>query len=605
MNNNYELNEEGGVRKLGLERNASFETPKKKTHVRTGSDYWTEVAKTTPYIDRSTGGSLMVTDKESCCFGGGSNSTPALFSRPIHRHQNIHIRYSVREGKRKHKIARFYGSDNDAGCLRIVEPLLPSSRSSLAAVWSGALNQVKTKPNRKPSSWEESVSAERRRSAAGPLTSLHVDTKDLRYLFQHPYLRQFTTLLVIFCNFLLFAEDPISHSHTESVVPMVGNVFSFVCTKYPPDWRWSLVKVLMWVLAILSGLVIGKLVLHSIIFGKYLRLKMFRDEQGSWIAMFLTVILSLYIFSHIYNLILHIFYNKPRYHIDSRMGLSNSAVMKGAACGTWIGDLVTWLCVTDVMLQDSLYPNWAPKLRAAWVSTNLPRVLLFWIISGLATAFVVTLIVSDLISWDTLNRDFVASTELSRAFLASFILVLDLVIMMQDWDFPHFTTTVHINLPGFSVSTLEWKYAELTLTGKWFSYGIIFMVMMLDLNMWKNQIFYTPDKFGQYVGPNNKIHTVQDQTILQTENVSLWTWESRSKINETTKLPYYYEDMKMNSRYMGYPLIMKCTAFIPSIFTLSLFIYLIYLYGRFPHAKRDDRQCNTELVTEEGVKDDS
>lgn len=84
--------------------------------------------------------------------------------------------------------------------------------------------------------------------------------------------------------------------------------------------------------------------------------------------------------------------------------------MKGAACGTWIGDLVTWLCVTDVMLQDSLYPNWAPKLRAAWVSTNLPRVLLFWIISAFATAFVVTLIVSDLISWDTLNRDFVAST---------------------------------------------------------------------------------------------------------------------------------------------------------------------------------------------------
>lgn len=38
--------------------------------------------------------------------------------------------------------------------------------------------------------------------------------------------------------------------------------------------------------------------------------------------------------------------------------------------------------------------------------------------------------------------------------------------MMQDWDFPHFTTTVHINLPGFSVATLEWKYAEVNLTGK-------------------------------------------------------------------------------------------------------------------------------------------
>lgn len=61
----------------------------------------------------------------------------------------------------------------------------------------------------------------------------------------------------------------------------------------------------------------------------------------------------------------------------------------------------------------------------------------------------------------------VGLTELSRAFLASFILVMDLLIMMQDWDFPHFTTTLHVNLPGFSVATLEWKYAEVHLTGEW------------------------------------------------------------------------------------------------------------------------------------------
>jgi hypothetical protein len=56
--------------------------------------------------------------------------------------------------------------------------------------------------------------------------------------------------------------------------------------------------------------------------------------------------------------------------------------------------------------------------------------------------------------------------ELSRAFLASFILVMDLLIVMQDWDFPHFTTTHHVNLPGFSVATLKWKYAEVDITGE-------------------------------------------------------------------------------------------------------------------------------------------
>lgn len=84
--------------------------------------------------------------------------------------------------------------------------------------------------------------------------------------------------------------------------------------------------------------------------------------------------------------------------------------MKAAACGTWLGDLVTWLMVTDVMLQDSLYPDWAPALRRLWRKSNIPRILIFWVGSALGSAFVVTLIVGDLISWDTLNQDFVAST---------------------------------------------------------------------------------------------------------------------------------------------------------------------------------------------------
>lgn len=46
--------------------------------------------------------------------------------------------------------------------------------------------------------------------------------------------------------------------------------------------------------------------------------------------------------------------------------------------------------------------------------------------------------------------------------------------------------------------------------GKWFNYGIIFLVLILDLNMWKNQIFYKPHEYGQYIGPGQKIYTVKD-----------------------------------------------------------------------------------------------
>ena len=36
------------------------------------------------------------------------------------------------------------------------------------------------------------------------------------------------------------------------------------------------------------------------------------------------------------------------------------------------------------------------------------------------------------------------------------------------------------------------------------NYGIIVIVMFLDLNMWQTQMFYDPFKYAQYTGPDNK-----------------------------------------------------------------------------------------------------
>ncbi|XP_076328958.1 transmembrane protein 117-like isoform X2 [Tachypleus tridentatus] len=355
--------------------------------------------------------------------------------------------------------------------------------------------------------------------------SLHME-KDFRYYFQHPYARLFVCYFVIFCNFLIFAEDPVSHSHTESEIPVVGNVFSFVATKYPPEWTWCLVKVVLWLFAIFIGLEFGKHLIHHCLLRNIFRLKMFREEQGSWMIMFLTVIILVYIFSLVYNAFLISSYPSPDpYTITAMMGITNVNFMKAAACGTWLGDFITAWMVTDMMLQDNLYVDWAKPARKFWRSHGQIRIFIFWAGSSIMTALVVTLIVSDWITWDLLNRDFVATSELSRAFLASFILVMDLFIVMQDWDFPHFVCDLDIKLPGMHVASFKYrmfqKYVSISdvvfhITGKWFNYGIIVFVMILDLNMWKNQIFYSPNVYGQYIGPTNKIYTVDDQEVLKT-----------------------------------------------------------------------------------------
>ncbi|CAG2178680.1 unnamed protein product, partial [Oppiella nova] len=245
--------------------------------------------------------------------------------------------------------------------------------------------------------------------------SLHME-KDFRYYFQHPYARLFVAYFVVFCNFLIFAEDPLSHSLMECSIPVLGNVISFVATKYPHDPYWTAVKVGLWLTAIFVGLVFGKYILHHIILRRVLRLKMFRDECGTWMVMFASVFISCYFFSFIYNFLL--VWANPKAEellINSYMGMTYASFMKVAACGTWCGDFFTAWMITDMMLQDNLYPGWAQTLRSFWHKHTTTRICVFWTGALVIAALVITLIVTDKISWDNLNKDFIASTELSRA----------------------------------------------------------------------------------------------------------------------------------------------------------------------------------------------
>ena len=89
-----------------------------------------------------------------------------------------------------------------------------------------------------------------------------------------------------------------------------------------------------------------------------------------------------------------------------------------------------WHQVTDIMLQEKLYPGFARPFRRWW-NRGWNRIILFWTICLTTSGVVIMVISTDWINWDSLNRDFVASNEISRSFLASFILVMDLLIVMQ------------------------------------------------------------------------------------------------------------------------------------------------------------------------------
>ena len=140
-----------------------------------------------------------------------------------------------------------------------------------------------------------------------------------------------------------------------------------------------------------------------------------------------------------------------------------------------------------------------------------------------------------------------------------------------------------IKLPGLNTGNFHFHLpgGDIHITGKWFNYGIIFIVMILDLNMWKNQIFYEPFVYGQYTDDEHYIYTVSDRDFLANatkENLSYaWRW---TNVNLLTNKTYGLEDHKINSRYFGYPLSAKGTAFIPSLFTFAMFGILVKYFSK-------------------------
>ncbi|KAK2495711.1 hypothetical protein MC885_007767 [Smutsia gigantea] len=132
------------------------------------------------------------------------------------------------------------------------------------------------------------------------------------------------------------------------------------------------------------------------------------------------------------------------------------------------------------------------------------------------------------------------------------------------------------------LSSCSWRnYASLSFC-KWFNYGIIFLVLILDLNMWKNQIFYKLHGYGQYIGPGQKIYTVKDSESLKDLNRTKLSWEWRSNhTNPQTNKTYVEGDMFLHSRFTAASLDVKCLAFVPSLIAFVWFGFFIWFFERF------------------------
>lgn len=390
------------------------------------------------------------------------------------------------------------------------------------------------------------------------------NTNKFNYYFQHPYLRLLILYTGVFLSWLLISEDPIGHSHAQGSADILGNAYNLVFGNYPRKAEYATLKIFMWLCAICSAIFFGKYIIHQFLLNGICRTKFFRKDQGSWIIMFIMFILSLYIWTLVFNEIVKEVPELKDFKITNEMQIKFQTFMKGVAISSFVTHFVMVLMITDVILQEKHYPKWAFILRRSWAN-NYIRIPIVWIIGIGMTLAAITAISIDLINWDGISSIFAASNELGRVTLAGFILFFDILIIIQDWEFPKFRLNENIKLPGLPVANFKFKLCciEFELKGKWFTYGLLGLIIIIDTYNFKNQIMYEPMRYEQFVDVDHYIHSIVDEKYFLRGNTSSLNYKKLvgdrvKKVN--AKYEKYNSDTKAG--VASVPLLMAFFAFV-------------------------------------------
>eukprot|EP00434_Breviolum_minutum_P027159 symbB.v1.2.024022.t1/scaffold2243.1/size84679/3 len=215
-------------------------------------------------------------------------------------------------------------------------------------------------------------------------------------------------------------------------------------------------------------------------------------------------------------------------------------------------DLLTILTVLDVCLQDELrYPHFLPKFKAIWIRSHSGwvRVLTAWCVFIICAVPIIWLIFLTGPKEDQISAPviFGGSDEVIRSIGAGLLVFVDLLVTVQDWDFPTFAEPLEIQVPTKVLGTFHdklkitflarflamipqpsckcWKslcqylpspeFFQVSICGKWLQYGPLCVVMFIDLCYSRTQLFYDPSLFGQYVDPRDSfVWSITDQETL-------------------------------------------------------------------------------------------
>eukprot|EP00928_Gymnodinium_smaydae_P006885 TRINITY_DN12463_c0_g1_i1.p1 TRINITY_DN12463_c0_g1~~TRINITY_DN12463_c0_g1_i1.p1 ORF type:complete len:560 (-),score=76.83 TRINITY_DN12463_c0_g1_i1:119-1549(-) len=391
--------------------------------------------------------------------------------------------------------------------------------------------------------------------------------------------------LILFCDFYIYAEDPVQDSHVVYVFPVFGHIYNLFfglfagCSGGYVLWFFRLALVVV-------SLAIGAYFSNQWIHHKFLRdtckLSMFSENKGELFIMSLVLPLFLTLASLIFNL-----FAPSQCLITSDTALTYSAWGKIFQVWSAFLDIVSIIMIWDAVLQDSnVYKTWFRRGKVFWREKcgGWFRVVFAW----LAIAISLSLLIYGVsyvghgegdYSWRHMGANiheitliFAGWSQIGRTIFLNLVIFFDLLTVAQDWDFPTFKEPVDVNIAGTFSTELHcgclerlYKGFHFKITGPWLTYGPLLFVLIADLTCARTQYVYQPQNFGQYVDIREeylgRVWTIVDQEYLRRaydhgvlQNRSLITYAARRDL--MTGLPLDNSsatDVMLQTKYKELP----------------------------------------------------
>eukprot|EP01065_Artemidia_motanka_P052917 TRINITY_DN967_c0_g1_i1.p1 TRINITY_DN967_c0_g1~~TRINITY_DN967_c0_g1_i1.p1 ORF type:complete len:638 (+),score=127.78 TRINITY_DN967_c0_g1_i1:140-2053(+) len=250
------------------------------------------------------------------------------------------------------------------------------------------------------------------------------------------------------------------------------------------------------------------------------------------------------------------------------------------------------------------YLGWGKRAGVCWERDLCGgwqvRIVFVWAMMAAGSAVVAVAVLGKLVSWDDMQQDFGlhGSDEFDRCMLAAVICALDVIVVLQDWEFPSFDTRMDIRMPGLrtaDVNVVAGKKGHTPLfnvfiTGKWMNYSMFVLVCLLDLSMLLSCIVYVPEDYGQYTDPaTHEICTTHNETFAN-EIVRMWRKHKKKIAVYDERVAGGYlvpgtqngtTDFCLPDRlHMGHAAWTVLAAAIPTVLAYVAFIWMLLVFNR-------------------------